>query len=458
MRILKAVLPLLAMLLALSLSASAASESAFATAASNLEDRMRESIQRGEIRDAIIAAAEYENVLIESYPPPSFQMNLFRSQAQHLSFHNSFTDWKQVEVTELGLPEWLPMMGFRLHLALDGETEDDRFLLFSTNLGDVEERTGVAPLQQPQLTDQELLTSGLLIAGNVGVVKSQEFKRIASHRVLLLTLATPMGGPVTVASLGRGRQLYAFMLFSSLGNHDVNEKKLVELLVSVDFTYRPPDEARIDSVCRSGRKEKVEDLLKCSRRLANIGEYSAAAGEVAKVRAILGKRMPKAYIKENVAHCPSYGVSLANPDEKKWELTVEDAVGTKMLMLEDKWSVKEEGIVIVITDTVLAYGRQAAAVLQDEEEKKQFLIAHGRGGAMSIGTIENERFTVVKGELAYEAIVGTNMPGGIRVKARSLLRPELIIGIIIMADAKTFEEKIQVYDSIIEGDWLRIAD
>ena len=137
---------------------------------------------------------------------------------------------------------------------------------------------------------------------------------------------------------------------------------------------------------------------------------------------------------------------------------MEDAGATKMLLLEDKWSVKGEGMGVLVLDLILTYGIQAATAFDDEESGRELLVGVGRGSALSVGTnIESERFTTVKGILAYEAVVDTNIPG-IKVKQLWLMRPGYMVGILMMADANAFQDKIGEYERIIQGDWLQIVN
>ena len=442
------------------LSVSASQRSGLTNVVNNFEREILENVEKGEFREAIISAAEYEQELISRYTPPTFQMDLFQSEADHLSFHSSFTDWKQVGLKELEIPEWVPMMGLNNLLTLKGKVEDDRFVILSMNVGQIEQRMGLSEPGRTRLSDQELLSYSVSMAGDFGVVKKQEFKTIGDHHALVLDIGTPMGGPpITLVSLVHGKRLYGFLLMSSLGNRQHNERRLFELIKTVDFKYKPADEAKIKMIRgKFAGKDEPLAILQCINQLAAIGEYNAAAEQLARLRIFLNQHMPKPFIEGNVARNPVYGVSLANPDDKKWKLSIVDAGAMNMLLLEDKWSVKGEGMAILILDTILTYGPQAAKAIRDEEEEKGFLIGAGRGGALSIGTaIENERFTTMKGSLAYEATVATNFPG-VKAKCVFILRSGSMLGFLMMADANTFQEKIEEYERIIQGDWLQIDD
>ena len=451
---------ILAVLTTFTIPAHSEDKATLSDVTTRYEREIFENVQKSDFRKSIVAAAEYEQELISRYPPASFRANLFQSEAEHISLQSSFVGWKRIGLKELEIPEWLPMMGFNILLGLEGKVEDDRFISLSMNMGQIEQRMGLAEPGKAEMSDQELLLGATLMANQFGVVQNQEFKTIGSHHILVLDIGTPMGGPpITMVNLAHGRRFYSFVLISSLRNQQDNEEKLIKLVETVDFNYKPAKTDKIETIRGKIDKEEPQSILRCVKELAAVGEYNAAAEELAKLRILLSQRMQKPLVKDNVAYHPSYGLSLTNPDNKKWKLSIEDTGAMKMLLLEDRWSVKQEGLGLIILDLVLSFGPQAAKELEDEEEMKQVLINAGRGSALSIGsTIESERFTTVKGNFAYEATVTTNIPGGIKAKCIWMMRPGYMLGILMMVDTNTFQEKTQEYEKIIQGDFLKIGD
>jgi hypothetical protein len=424
------------------------------------EKKILEHVQKNEFRKAIIVAAEYEQELLSRYHPPIFQIDLFQSEADYLSFHNSFTDWQQADMKELQIHEWLPMMGLNPLLALQGKGEDDRLFVHSMNFGQLERRMGMGEPGKTELTDQKLLLAATMMSGNFGVVKSHEFKTIGDHRGLVLHLGTPAGGaPMLSVHLPHDGRLYAFLLASSLSKRQEHEQRLFELIKTVSFHYKPADAVQIGAMRDKFKgRDDPSSLLQVVRQLSTVGEYNAAAEELARLRLLVSQLMPKPAVSGNVARYPAYGVSLANPDEKKWKLSIQGTGATTMLLLEDKWSVKQEGLGIFVLDTILAYGPGATKALEDEALAKQLLIGAGRGAALSLGTaIQEERFTTVKGQVAYEALVDTNIPGGVKAKVLCLRRSGFMLASVMLADAQAFQKKIEEYEKILQGDGLQIG-
>ena len=196
-------------------------------------------------------------------------------------------------------------------------------------------------------------------------------------------------------------------------------------------------------------RQSVESVLQRVERLANLGEYNAAAENLADLRLLLHGRLPRPAVKNNKASCPAYGVTLENPDPRKWKLSTQQEGMLQAILLEDKWSVSDEGIMVMILDTAMVYGPEVAQMLQDEENSKETMIYTGRGGAMSAGRIESERFTTIKGSIAYEAIIVPNIPG-MKVREQLIQRPGHMLMVLLFGSANNFEDKLAECDRILD--------
>ena len=416
-------------------------------------ERILACLRSDQLPEAIVAAAAYEQNLLAKYPGPTFEMEVFQSEAEHLSFHTEFNGWTQIPFKELGLPDWLPMAGFNVLLALEGKVEEDKFVVFSVNWGQIEQRTGMSQEGKTELTDRELLLIAEMLAGNFGVPKSQDFEMAGDHRVLAMSIDTPALGPsISLVILPHAKRLYFFMLASSAGNYAENERRLFSTAKTMDFNYKPINGSRIESIRGqfAGQADDPASALACAKALGEAGEYDAAAEDLGRLRLLLSERMPKPLIQGNVAKDPAYGITLTNPDAKRWDLSIQTEGAIRGILIEDKFSVRSEGMMVAVLDMALCFGPQAAKAMQAEEELKQLLIGGGRGGAMSLGEIEEEQFTYLKGKLAYDATVKMNAPG---VKARYLysVQSSYAVVILIMADSNRFDEKVKQFDNIIEA-------
>ena len=427
-------------------------------ASSSHEHAILEAVRRGDWRDSIVAAAEYEQHLLSRYPAPTFEMDLFRSQADSLSFHSTFIGWKRVAAEELDLPQWLAMTGFNVPLVLRDDSDENRFLLLTMDVGRLEQGLGLTASGE-ELSERELELGATLLAGNFGEVERQEFKQAGSHQILLARIATPMNGPpVLFAALSQSRKLYAFVVVSSPSKRAENEISLFKLMQTADFKHQPPDQARIAEIRRGAAGDADPGaILRAVRRLADIGEYSTAAEDLRRLRNLLASRLPPASIEGNTARFAAYDVALTNPDPKKWNLEIQKADdGGTVLVLEDRWSVKQEGLAVVVLDIILVFGPQATKALASEDLSKELLTSGGRGSALAIGEIEEESFATLKGRLAYVATVVTKMPGT-KAKVIWILRPGSMVGVVMMLDSTQFTKRGEEYEAILEGKWFEIG-
>ena len=74
-----------------------------------------------------------------------------------------------------------------------------------------------------------------------------------------------------------------------------------------------------------------------------------------------------------MAHCPAYGITLTNPDSDRWALNVLQEGAMQMILLEDKLSVKQEGIGVAVIDLLMAYGADIVNLFKDETTAKEYL-------------------------------------------------------------------------------------
>lgn len=409
--------------------------------------------QNAKFIEAVKSCVEYEQNLLNRYSQPTFENGLFQSAVEHMSFRSAFNNWSKGSVEDMRDFKSAAVMGFNVLLLLQGDPQEDKFFLCAIDVGNMENRMGLQLSGRGEFSDREMmLMSQSLAAGFGGVVRTKEFKKIGDHRVLTMSLGTPVPGPsISLTTLASKRRLYVLILTSSMGNYPQNKKQLFDTIRNISFDYKPADETRIESIrARFRGKTGMESVLSCVRSLAKLGEYNSAVEELARLRLLLVKRMPRPYLEGNLAKDPVYGISITNPDNKKWKLKLMTEGGLRGILIADQFSVKEEGIVIQVLDPVLAYGPQAAKMMTQMMDQKEFLTTVGQGAAMFSGQIERERFTRFRGDLAYDATVRVNFPG---VKARILCaqQKEFILMVLMLADLYTFEEKIKGYEKIVES-------
>jgi hypothetical protein len=425
------------------------------------ESQIQSSVDRESYLEAISAAAEYEQALLSRYPASTFEMGLFQCEAHHITFQSPFEGWTQQNLKEMGLDEWLPTMGIDVLITLKGEVEDDKFVLFSMEFGKLMQRIGGDEFANVDLSDQDLVSAAQMMASNLGTVENQEFRSMGDHRILVLDIATPILGPsVIMANLAHNRCIYCFLLTSSAGNYTENENRLYELIKTVDFNYRPPDQTKIESIRQKlTSKADISQVLGCVRELALAGEYGAAGDELSLIRSLIAQRMPPPVVEGDLARYSLYGITLRNPDPEKWNLSVNTQGAIGMLILEDRFSVNSSGIAVGVINKVLSYGPHAEKLTGEndqEEENKSFLSSVGRGGLLSIGgEIESERFRMFKGSFAYEGVASPNVP---RTKLKIIVfqQPSCFVMVLMFMETLNFEAQAEEYETLVDR-YLQVA-
>ncbi len=417
------------------------------------ESKIKEQMNSKKYLESICTATDYEQALLSRYPASTFELGLFQNEAHNISFHSPFEGWTQKSLKDMKIPEWLPMLGFDILIALQGKVEDDKFMLFSYDLGKIKLRIGVQ--EKSEVSDQELVLGSQMIASNFGVVKNQEFKTVGDHRLLFIEINTPLLKPsVILANLRHGGILYTFLLSSSAGNHAENQKRLYDLIKTLDFKYKPSETLKIQAIRQKlTDKTDIIQVLRCIRELALIGEYRAASEDLSKLRLAIVQKMPKPIIDGNIARLSAYGIKFTNPDPYNWKLSIQSKGILDMVVLEDRFSVNPAGIVVGVINTILAYGPKAAHITGEsgsEQERKVFFSGGGRAGLLSMGVnIESERFRMFRGVFSYEGVGSANIPN---TKVKSIVVPKsgYIIMILMFIDALNFNARSLEYEELLE--------
>ncbi|NLH72789.1 MAG: hypothetical protein GX456_07025 [Verrucomicrobia bacterium] len=420
-----------------------------APALSQCAQRILQHIKRGDVRLAIGAAADYELDLLGRYQPPSYEMGLFQDEATHLAFHSPFVDWKRLDAKKLDLPKELLMTGVSFLLGLEGASEEDRLVVMSINLKQLERRMAGNSSDLSLSSDRGLLFITQMVSGQFGVAKSHQFKRLGDYRVLDVELAPALIGPnLRMILLPHGGTTILFLLRSAAGDFASNLERLEELVKTASFDYKPANTVAIGAARAKSDRSSPESLIECVEALAALGEYTATAEDLADLRSLLHKQMPGVKITGQVASFPAYGITVKNPDPAKWKFSLINDGPVTGVFMEDQFSVNEEGIVIGVVDLFFAYGPQLVRLLNSEESAKSTLIGAGRGGSTMLGSIESERLTTLNGSLAYESIVVPNLPS-LKARVQWVNCTDYGLMILLFGDAREFDAKIAECDRIV---------
>ena len=424
-------------------------------AISNYEMEILKLCEDKDYREAIQVAGKYEQDVLSLYTPPSYHMGLLQSESQHVSFHSHFDSWKQVGIEELGVPKELTIMGFNILLSLEGKSEEERFAVFCIDADRLESHIGDSSSSQLLVNDRGLIILGKMFAGNFGMVRNHYFNKIGEHRALILDVASQFTGPdIRIVLLTKHGRMFMYLLLSSAGDIESNESLLFDTIKTTSFDYKPEDSDAIARIRSRHKKKDISWMLNCIKALTEIGQYGAAAEDLTGLKHLLYPMLPHPSVKGQVAHCPAYGITLTNPDSDRWALNVLQEGAMQMILLEDKLSVKQEGIGVAVIDLLMAYGADIVNLFKDETTAKEYLINGGRGGASVIGSIEEESFAHVRGKLAYEAIVIPNMPS-LKARIQFINMGDYAVMLFALIDKNDFTAKLIELDRIINSDFLK---
>ena len=427
------------------------------------EPLVLKSMQAKNFLSAVRASGEYEETVLGLYPAPTFELGLMQNQAHHLSMQSSFDGWTQESLKALDLPDWLPSMGFDLLLALKGPQEGDRFVVMAMDLGKVAKRMGLKDADPlGKISDQYLLTSAQMFSQNFGAIDTLDLRNYGPSRAAVAKMKAGVGeAPSLIVCLGNNGIVYAFLVTSTNEHQADNLKKLEQTIKSLDFTFKPADDMAIAAARKTIRDEgDVSQSLACVRQLAAVGEYNAAVDELSHLRVVIGDQMPKPVVENNVARYDLYGLTLKNPDAKRWKLSQDSTGNMAMLLLEDRNSVSDGGIMVAVINMTFVYGPKAGAAISDpknDEMRRNMVLSAGRGGILNIGgEIDSEQFHTFKELLGYEAVATITKADNLKVKGTFLIDGDCLVMIMEMVDARNFKVNVAEYDKVLD-DSLQIV-
>lgn len=431
----------------------------FLAQAEKAEATILANIQSADYSRAIVQILEYEKLLLSRYPPPTFEDEQFRSERHHVAFRSAFSGWRPDPSSGTSLRKSYSKMGADPLLMLRGRDPADKLMVLSLDLGKSFGRMGLDADDIGQNPDKLLVSMSRLMSMSLGKADEPEFEQIGEIDVLQTKLVTQDGLPGLLIALPAhdGKGMIGFMLVTSPRTAAQNTKMLHETIESTNLQYHPSDLERIKGIRSTvTAKEDLRGTLAATRFLAMSQEYNAAADALREVYTHVVEQLSTAAIEGNVGVFPAYGVSLKNPDEKRWGLQVQDVGSTKALVLTDRGSVKSEAIMIYILDPLTLYGSGVVEMTENDAELKKFLVSVGRAVLMTVGSgIEREQFSTFKGGMAYEAIASANLTG-VKAKVRIADQSTFFLMILMLADESAFDEKFADYDNLLSQDWLSI--
>jgi hypothetical protein len=418
---------------------------------------VEKDLSDGDYRHAIRTVCEYDRAVVALYPARKFELNLLQAAANHLSVHSAFEGWKEQSPKDLDVSGSLSAMGAEALLVLKGQTDADKLILLSFDLGRLLQRAGLEDqiLVEGNITQEQLQRAAKVMAAGFGTVEHQEFEKFNGRTGVVMHITAPLGetGPTLVA-LGADGKIYVFFLVSSAQSAEDNARKLDQTVRTADFNYKPAVAAVVTSAKAKVRdKHDVGQALTCVRELAENGEYGDASKQLSQLLLLVAEKMPGPVIKNDVGTFPLYDISIKNPDPQRWKMSVSNKGGMSMLTLEDQLSVNPSAITLGVINMDLTFSPQFTENFfqpGDESGRKDFLKGAGRGAVTSIcKEVQSERFRTFKGMFSYEGVgVATGIPDT-SIKSICGANPGYLFLVIQMFDSRD-KTKSDEMDAILD--------
>lgn len=401
-------------------------------------------------RPAIAETVKYEQAMLQQYPPAVFTNDRFHSEAEHLTFTSAFPGWGVK--TDAEMAALARSSGTKLLLVTHGNGAQDRLTVFCLDAGTIFARLAPEAANDEPLTDMQfrLVTkeftrsfgdAGELTAGTVG-----------DDATIELEIETPIDAPFTgLISLMHGKKLYFFLLeLTSYADFDARMAALRTTVASATFTYKPADTAKITQLrTQFADKDTPAATLDLVKALAAAGEFNEAAQELSRLSQHIFTIIPAPVETKTAIQDAAYGVTMYNPDPKKWELTPITEGGIRGVFLRKIAGTTPDGVMVIIYDAMMSEGANHDPAAS-EEEQQAYLQGAGRGILSNFcEQIDEEGFTTVKGTLAYEVTTRSSTYDNTRVHAITTYRDGYYLNILVLTDSKRYDEKMKVYNDII---------
>jgi len=415
------------------------------------EPQITENLASGKFREALLAAAKYKEAVRACYPAATYTNGVLESEADHLRISCPFKGWKRKDADLAKNSDGPPPAGAVPFLALMDPKTNDTLAAISSD------QTIINKMEDnptPGETEKLLNIYGQIMGRLFGVPRYSSFATVGELRILSLELSGQTGNPIEMRLFSHGDQVYTFVLACAPSEKAEMKAKLLTMMKSIDFHYKPPQQERIAAIhAKVTAPTDVKQQLQAIRELVLCGEYGAAGADIDTIRLTLAGRIPKPVVIEDNIHYDTYGITITNPDPQVWKSVVQKSDGMDMMMLQNRAGVDTRGMLVAVLDPIILYGSRAEQMVGEkvpEAVNKTFLSNSARGGLMNInGKIEKEQFRTFKGMLTYEATATTNIPN-VKVKLLVGLHSNYMVFMLVFVDPSDAEHQFKEYETILE--------
>jgi hypothetical protein len=412
--------------------------------------RVMAYVAKGEHREAIAETGEYEVELLSRAEPPKYEKGLFQGHLQHVSFKVPWDAWAPAKFDD---PRTLEMAGIEMLLALKDAGDERGLVVMSINWRRLVKKMGIGVADE-RLSDQMMQQLATMIAGKLGNVKAQEFRKVGQRSALYQELAqAPLAPSLKAYHLREGGRLYTFVLRVPASEMKEQEQKLIQMLEAISFDYKPENQQAVTGILANRNAADVRSSAEAVEALASAGEFDRAVDVLAELRLLIAGMRPRAAVRDNVGTSPLYGITMKNPDPARWNMQASSEGIADMIIMEDRTAVGTEAIMVMSLDFQLAYGPGFLKLIAggDERSRKDFLVSAGRGAAATQGEAQDERIVQLKGSMAYEAVVNVAAVRGLKCRLQLIMKEDYGVMVMVMADQRNFDAKLAEADKIVEA-------
>ncbi len=381
------------------------------------ESKLKPLIAERKFTEVFLAIARYEGALAGCYAPAVFEKGEFRSGAHHLKF--SASGWLRSPAYP---PKWTRLLAYDCFLVLEHER---------ASLA-VVEMSGFSTI--PQLgntsSDEGIEKTAKTVGNHIGLTPRTAWRTLGSNRVLVAEYGNKYQRRMTtIAFLAVGKRLFLLAMRAVPGDKP-RIRDFEGMVGSAQTDYRRPFLSTIRTLRERHRGDSAEVVLTLARALAKAGEHSAAAEDLARLRAHLVNSTAAPTVSGSLGTFPGYGVTLRNPDRMRNTLSSKNIGDFSTLMIKPKQ--RPAQIFVALLDLAALYGPNALRILPDDAVKKRKSVISGvcLGAIQALGgKIEKQRFRKFGRRIAFEAATGVlKVKSSLKVVA--ILRGHVVILII----------------------------
>ena len=422
----------------------------FADIEANYINDIDQKLKSQEYREAVKLMNKYELSIISQFPKPSYSGGVFKCSKTGLSFNSSFGNWKPMSEEDLEIDRTqLLQAGCDVLLMLEEPEEKKQFMLFNLDMrGTLRGMFSEADAEMAFNDINMIKNQSIQLGSFFGAVADIKSRKMNDFDLITQEIADIVGEPKTAIYIVHKKgQFFIFLIKEETDEIQEFKNDVMHLMKTVQVeSFKQKTFTKNSDI--------ISDLNQVST-LEKKGELHDALELLKDVRDMAKSKMPKALKQGNKCIFPSYGVSIKNPDSNKFKLDMDNSTpGMSMAFLQEKYSVNEEGILVMILDLALSYPpAYLESVKKDDQVKRDMLIGAGRGGCMNTGELVQEKLIPFGEVTAYEGIV--KMAAMNNMKARILVVPsrdfDYAVMIMNINSSYGFDKKLEEYDKIIKS-------